>query len=105
VARDLSRATGLDFARVLRESRDGNAGDVRGPGVVVQAKAGKRPRVYTALAEATDAAGPDELPVGAVQRQNGRGRPAERFAVVPWERFCQLLARALATSEEGGAGP
>lgn len=93
VARDLSDATGELFRRVLRESRDGNAGDVRGPRIVVQAKCGKRPPIYDALHEAVEAAAPEELPVAAVMRMNGRGRGSERFAVVPWEDFCELVGR------------
>lgn len=100
VANRLTEATGLPFVRTLCEARDGNVGDVRceAARVVVQAKAGARPRIYASLAEAIEAAEAGELPVGAVKRTHGRGVPAERFAVIPWEAFLGLIAQVV----EGG---
>lgn len=95
VARDLSAATGRGYARVLTETRDGNRGDVRAAdGVfVVQCKMGRRPNVHDALTEALEAAGPGKLPVGAIKRTHGPGVPAERFAVVPWSTWLEIVAR------------
>jgi len=91
--RILSDATGLDFSRVLTETRDGNSGDVTAEGspFVVQAKAGKRPSVWRALREAKAATTDGKTPVAMVKRTHGRGKPAERVAVLDVEDFAALL--------------
>jgi len=96
VAALLSEATGLDYQRVLTESRDGNVGDVDADGgaLSVQCKIGARPNPYQALREAVEAAGASgRLPV-AVLRKNGSGsRPPEDLAVLRIEDFVALIGR------------
>lgn len=96
VARDLGGR------RNLEESRSGGREDVVGHGLplAVQAKHGKRPRIYDALEEAREAAGDDRLAVAAVMRSHGRGRAAEKLAVLPWEDFLELVDALGAPAEE-----
>lgn len=88
VARTLTDATGVPHKRVLRESRDGNSGDVRSERVVVQCKAGKRPDIYGALAQAEEAATDSELPVAAIHRTH---RGGEKMAVNEVGRFLRRV--------------
>lgn len=93
VAGDLSELDHIEAERILEEPRDGLVGDVRvNVPVSLQCKAGKRPRIYDALEEAKEAAGPGEHPVAAVKRMNGRGRKADRMAVLPWSDFLEMVA-------------
>lgn len=87
VARDLGGE------RCLTETRSGGNEDVVGHGLplAVQAKHGKRPRIYDAVEEAREAAGGDRLAVAAVMRSNGRGRAADKLAVLPWSDFLELV--------------
>lgn len=89
VARSLTEATGVEHKRVLRESRDGNSGDVRSERVVYQCKAGKRPDIYGALEEAEAAATDSELPVAAIHRTH---RGGEKMAVLRWDDWVDVLA-------------
>lgn len=92
VARDLSDLEHVEAERTLQESRDGNVGDLdTNVPLSIQAKAGKRPRIYSAVDEAVEAADPGEHPVAAIKRSNGRGKKADRLAVMPWEDFCELI--------------
>lgn len=90
--REVSR--GLGGERNLQETRSGGNEDVVGHGLplAVQCKHGKRPRIYDAVAEACDAAdGTDRLAVAAVCRSHGRGRAADKLAVLPWGDFLELV--------------
>lgn len=96
VARDLGGRRNLD------ESRSGGNEDVVGHGLplAVQAKHGKRPRIYQAVEEAREAAGDDRLAVAAVMRSHGRGRASDRLAVLSWEDFLELVDALGALAEE-----
>lgn len=88
VARDLGGE------RNLNEPRSGGTEDVIGHGLplAVQAKHGRQPSVWKAVEEAQEAAdGTDRLALAAVTRSHGRGRPAERVAVLPWSDFVKML--------------
>lgn len=92
VAGDLADLDHIEAERILDEPRDGLVGDVRtNLPLSIQAKAGKRPRIYDALEEAKEAADPGEHPVAAVKRMNGRGRKADRMAVLPWNDFLEIV--------------
>jgi hypothetical protein len=83
----------VEAERILEEPREGLVGDVRtNLPLSIQAKAGKRPRIYDALEEATEAADPGQHPVAAVKRSHGSGIPADRMAVLPWEDFLEIVA-------------
>lgn len=90
VARDLGGE------RNLEESRSGGCEDVVAHGLLfsVQAKHGKRPRIYSAVREAEEAAaGTDRLAVAAVMRSHGKGRASDKLAVLPWGDFLSLVER------------
>lgn len=89
--REIARDLGGE--RNLEERRSGGTEDVVGHGLplAVQAKHGKRPRIYDAIEEAEQAAGPGRHPVAAVMRSRGRGRAAERLAVLPWADFVEIV--------------
>lgn len=88
------REAGVPAERRLTEPRDGNRGDLVLPPdvpLVVQARVGPAPSPWRALADAAEAAGPGEVPVGAVRRNGRGGRPAEDLAVLPLGAFVQLV--------------
>lgn len=92
IARALEELEGVEASRTLNETREGNVGDVDvNLPIAVQAKAGQRPRIYDAVAEAKEASGPGEHPVAAVKRSHGRGVPADRLAVLPLEDFVEII--------------
>lgn len=93
VAAMIEEATGVECRRELREVREGNCGDVETDlPVAVQCKVGARPNLWSALAEAVEAAGVGDLPI-AVLRRNGAGsRPPVDVAAVPLPAFLRLLA-------------
>ena len=92
IVRSLSELEHVEAERTLDEPREGNVGDVRvNLPLSVQCKAGKRPRIYDAVQEATEAAEPGEHPVAAVKRMNGRGKKADRLAIMRWSDFLEMV--------------
>lgn len=94
VARALSEIPGVSAERLLTETREGEGYDLSTDlPLIVQAKAGKRPRIYDALKEATAAAdGTGRHPVAAIKRSYGRGQEADRFVALPLEAFMEIVA-------------
>lgn len=92
VARELSDLEYVEAARTLDETREGNVGDVRtNLPLSIQCKAGQQPSVWKALEEAIEAAEPGEHPVAAVKRSHGRGKKADRLAVLPWSDLLEMV--------------
>lgn len=92
IARDLSELDHIEAERILEEPRQGLVGDVRANlPLSIQAKAGKRPRIYDAINEATEAADPGEQPLAVVKRSRGSGKKADRLAVMHWYDFLELV--------------
>lgn len=90
-------ARDLGGERNLEETRSGGTEDVVGHGLplAVQCKHGRQPSVWKAVEEAREATdGSDRLALAAVCRSHGRGRPAEKVAVMPWRDMIELLERA-----------
>lgn len=88
------REAGIPAERSLTEVRDGNTGDLDLPRHVpltVQAKVGKQPRIYDALLEAEEAAGPGQHPVAIVRRNGSGSRPPTDMAILPLEDFFELV--------------
>lgn len=85
---------GIDAARNLTETRDGNCGDIVTPTLPItwQCKVGARPPIYEAVEEAYAAAKPGHHPVAVVRRNRlGRNAPVD-LAVLPLDDFLELIA-------------
>lgn len=105
MANAMTKATGLDFKRVLVETREGNSGDVEGPlNISVQCKVGEMPPIYAAVEQACEAAKPGDIRVALVRRNAAPGRRKADLAVLPLEDFFVLL-RYLAHRNNLGLGP
>lgn len=97
-AADLEEATGEPVERMgYAQSADTGSRDAdlhtRLP-LAVECRSGKGTSgvsLRQAVADAVEAAEPNEIPVAAVQRRHGRGKPQDRWAVLHWEDFCWLV--------------
>lgn len=99
---DLSEATGLFLKRQLREVREGNIGDgevdPRLP-ILLETKNEKRTSPWRPHAQAREAVGAFRgeahprglIPVAALRRSRGRGRPALRVAVVDFDDLREMV--------------
>ena len=90
-ARDLTASTSHLHCRVLEEVRDGNSGDVRAVNsrFLYQCKSGAAPRIFKAVTEAVEAAGPrSRVGVAAIHRT---GRGGEKLACLRWSDWLDLL--------------
>lgn len=99
-ANGLSDATGRDVVRRgHEESRAGNLGDLRTDGLplAVQVRSGYRVNLREALRDAEEAATSTELAVAAVYQRYGRGKPADRLAVLSWQDFHELVGLLVAS--------
>lgn len=86
---------GIRARRNLEEVRSGNRGDLEfpdGEGLAVQLKVGENPSVWKAIQEAVEAAGPDDLPIAIVRRNQRGSRPKQDIAVLRLEDLLDLIA-------------
>lgn len=94
VAQRLSAVLGTSCVRVLRETRDGNSGDIDCPGypLSVQCKIGQRPNPWKAVAEAKEVADKKKFYAIAFTKKNGAGpRPAQEIASMPASDLLEIL--------------
>lgn len=98
-ANELSEATGEPVERVGYQQSAATGShecDLRTPlPLAVECRTGKGTagvNLQRAVADAVEAAGDGEIPVAAVQRRHGRGQPQDRWAVLRWEDFLELVA-------------
>lgn len=92
VVRRFNAIPGVHVARVLRETRDGNCGDVRGDvPLSIQVKVGAAPSAWAALEEATEAAEPGDFAVALVKRNRSGARGPQSVAIMSEEDFFEVV--------------